>query len=89
MQALSTRVGAHGFFCLVRASPHYNTAPRWYYTHEGIEDYLKFIVRRRWDPRLIGTQLEAFAVSGCDINSELFTPCFPHFSLTVPRHVQE
>ena len=70
MQALSTRIGAHGFFCLVQASPHYNTSPKWYYTHEGIEDYLKFVVRRRWDPRLVGTQLEAFAISGCDINRE-------------------
>lgn len=69
MQGLSTRVGAHGFFCLVRASANYNTSPKWYYTHEGIDDYLKFIVRRRWDPRLIGTQLEAFAIAGCDVNS--------------------
>lgn len=68
MQNLNARIGAHGFFCLVRASPLYNTAPRWYYTNEGIEDYLKFVVRRRWDPRLIGTQLEAFSMSGCDVN---------------------
>jgi hypothetical protein len=76
MQTLSTRIGAHGFFCLVRASPYYNTSPKWYYLHEGMEDYLKFVVRRRWDPRLIGTQLEAFAISGCDINSECAHPLF-------------
>ena len=69
MQALSTRIGAHGFFCLIRASPHYNTAPRWYFTDDEINEYLKFVIRRRWDPRLVGTQLEAFAIAGCDINS--------------------
>ena len=88
MQGLSTRVGAHGFFCLVRASPHYNTSPKWYYTHEGIEDYLKFVVRRRWDPRLVGTQLEAFAIAGCDINGALTLliplQCPSH---STPRHL--
>ena len=78
MQVLSTRIGAHGFSCLVRASPHYNTSPKWYYTHEGIEDYLKFVVRCRWDPRLVGTQLEAFAISGCDINHEYIHMLYVH-----------
>ena len=91
MQGLSTRVGAHGFFCLVRASPHDNTSPKWYYTHEGIEDYLKFVVRRRWDPSLIGTQLEAFAIAGCDINGARSPtwsyPMYP--SHPTPRHLQK
>lgn len=68
MQGLSTRIGAEGFFCLVRSSSLYNTAPKWYYTRKSMDDYLKFIVRSRWDPRLVGTQLEAFAMAGCDLN---------------------
>ena len=43
--------------------------PRWFFTSPPIEEYLKLIVRRKWDTTEIGLQVEAFAIASCDVMS--------------------
>jgi hypothetical protein len=71
MTGLTYRVGVEGFFCIVRNSPEYHMKPYWYFTSPALEDYMKIAVCRRWDTSEVGTKIEAFAVAGCDVVSEL------------------
>ncbi|KAJ6568720.1 hypothetical protein B0H19DRAFT_1065529 [Mycena capillaripes] len=66
MAGLRTRVGAEGFFCIVRNNPDFNVKPQWYFTSAEVESYMKIACRPKWDTYTVGTKLEAFAVAGCD-----------------------
>jgi hypothetical protein len=73
-------VGIEGFFCIVQNSPEYHMKQHWFFTSPTLEEYMKVVVRKRWDPTEIGTKLEAFAVAGCDVVSELQSAGLGHHS---------
>lgn len=66
MSSMTTRVGGHGFFCIFRGTTAFKSDPRWYFSNEGMESYLKFVVRKGWNTMNIGTQLEVFAIAACN-----------------------
>jgi hypothetical protein len=69
MVGLRSRVGAEGFFCIVRSNPDFNVKPQWYFTTPEVESYMKIACRPRWDTYTVGTKIEAFAIAGCDVLS--------------------
>jgi hypothetical protein len=66
LQALAYRVGAEGFFVVVRNSADFHMPPYWYFTSPELERYMPLAVRKRWDTGEVGAKIEAFAVAGCD-----------------------
>lgn len=40
--------------------------PRWCFSDEAIDEYLRGAVRKGWDVSKIGALTEAFAVAGCN-----------------------
>lgn len=67
MKNLSKRVGVEGFFCVVRNNTAFHMDPMWFFTSQGIEDYLPVAIGRVWDTGAVGTQLEAFSIAGGDM----------------------
>jgi hypothetical protein len=65
------RVGIEGFFCIVRSSANFHIEPQWYFTSPELRDYMSFAARGHWDMGAVGAKIEAFAIAGCDIASEL------------------
>jgi hypothetical protein len=49
--------------------------PKWYFSSEVLEDYMKIAVpiHKGWDISYVGAKLEAFAVAGCDPVSKLLS----------------
>ena len=45
--------------------------PQWYFTSSELRDYMSIAVRRQWDTGEVGAKIEAFAIAGCDVGSEL------------------
>lgn len=45
--------------------------PYWYFTTLALEEYMKIAVRKKWDTSEVSTKLEAFAIAGCEVVSEL------------------
>jgi hypothetical protein len=68
MVGLSERVGAEGFFCIVRNSTDFHMKPKWYFTSKELEDYMRIAVgRKTWNTEAVGSKIEVFAIAGCDI----------------------
>jgi hypothetical protein len=69
LTGLNFRVGIEGFFCIVRSSPDFHMHPYIYYTTPALEDYMKIVIRKRWDTTEVGAKIEAFAVAGSNVLS--------------------
>jgi hypothetical protein len=70
MDGLNCRVSIQGFFCIICSSTNFHMAPQWYFTMPELEEYMKVVVHHRWDTAEVGTKIEAFAITGCDVVSE-------------------
>ena len=68
--ALKCRCGVEVFVGLVRNNMEYDLRPQWFFTSPPINHYLTGSIKR-WDVKVIGSQMEAFAITGC----ELFSTC--------------
>ena len=76
MTGLTYHVGVEGFFCIVQNSPEYHMKLYWYFTSLALKEYMMIVVHRQWDTSEVGTKLEAFAVAGCNVVSELHLKSF-------------
>ncbi|KAJ7802674.1 hypothetical protein B0H14DRAFT_3488258 [Mycena olivaceomarginata] len=70
---LNSRVGAEGFFCIVRNNTDFHIKPQWYFTSPELEDYMRIAARKTWNTEEVGSKLEAFAIAGCDVMNLLRT----------------
>lgn len=75
MKTVKKRCGAEAFYCIVRSNTSFNMQPAWYFTSQGIEDYMPVAVGRVWDAGSVGSQLEAFAIAGGDLDSKSHLRC--------------
>ncbi|KAJ7841160.1 hypothetical protein B0H14DRAFT_2360304 [Mycena olivaceomarginata] len=66
LSALSQRVGAQGFFCVVKDNVTFRMEPEWYFTSRELEQYMEIATRKKWVTGEVGMKLEAFAIAGCD-----------------------
>ncbi|KAJ7692023.1 hypothetical protein B0H14DRAFT_2419927 [Mycena olivaceomarginata] len=64
--ALSQRVGAEAFFCVVKNNVEFKMEPEWYFTSPALEQYMEIATRKKWVTGEVGMKLEAFAIAGCD-----------------------
>ena len=71
MTGLTFCIGVEGFSCIVQNSPEYHMKPYWYFTTPTLEEYMKIVVQEKWDTSEVSTKLEAFAIAGCEVVSEL------------------
>ncbi|KAF8881744.1 hypothetical protein BD779DRAFT_1386817, partial [Infundibulicybe gibba] len=67
MKGLKTRVGAEGFFCIVRSATNFHADPQWYFSTPELENYMSVAVRGRWDTTQVGARIEAFALAGSNV----------------------
>ncbi|GBE84395.1 hypothetical protein SCP_0603740 [Sparassis crispa] len=73
LHGLKCRVGVEGFFCLVRNTTDFHMPPRWYFSSQELDKYLRGAIKKGWDPANIGALAEALAVASCDFMSFLRT----------------
>ncbi len=59
------RCGVDGFYCLFRNTGDFAFKPRWWFSSQAIDEYLRASVRR-FEPEKIGVLAEAFAISGAN-----------------------
>ncbi|RDX42145.1 hypothetical protein OH76DRAFT_1488927 [Lentinus brumalis] len=67
------RAGVEGFYMIVRSNGDYSFKPRFWFTSESLDEYLRGAVRR-FEPEKIGVLAEAFAISGANFFSYLKNP---------------
>ncbi|KAH9856315.1 hypothetical protein C2E23DRAFT_882399 [Lenzites betulinus] len=70
LQGLQHRVGVEAFFCVVRNTADYPLKPRWWFSSNTLDEFLRGNVRR-FEPERIGVMAEAFAIAGCDYFNQL------------------
>ncbi|KAH9853434.1 hypothetical protein C2E23DRAFT_859032 [Lenzites betulinus] len=70
LQGLQHRVGIEAFMCVVRNTPDYPLKPRWWFTSNALDEFLRGNVRK-FEPERIGVMAEAFAIAGCDYFNQL------------------
>ncbi|KAI1783558.1 hypothetical protein LXA43DRAFT_1102405 [Ganoderma leucocontextum] len=70
--ALKCRCGVEAFVGLVRNNTEYDLRPQWFFTSPPINRYLTGAIKK-WDVEVIGSQMEAFAIAGCEIFTYLRT----------------
>ena len=66
--ALKCRCGVEAFIGLVRNNTEYDLRPQWFFTSPPINRYLTGAIKK-WDVEVIGSQMEAFAIAGCELFS--------------------
>ncbi|OBZ76607.1 hypothetical protein A0H81_03870 [Grifola frondosa] len=49
LDGLKHRAGIQGFYCLFRSTPDFNMAPRWFFTTDDIDMYLRTTIKKGWD----------------------------------------
>ncbi|TFK79199.1 hypothetical protein K466DRAFT_505960, partial [Polyporus arcularius HHB13444] len=59
------RCGVDGFYCIFRNTGDYSMKPRWWFSNQAIDEYLRASVRK-FEPEKIGVLAEAFAISGAN-----------------------
>lgn len=57
-------MGVDGFFCLVRSNLEFRMTPRWFFSNDGLDPFLR--KTRRFDPDAIGVLAESFCLAGSD-----------------------
>ncbi|KAI1781973.1 hypothetical protein LXA43DRAFT_1105020 [Ganoderma leucocontextum] len=70
--ALKCRCGVEAFVGLVRNNTEYELRPQWFFTSPPINRYLTGAIKK-WDVEVIGSQMEAFAIAGCEVFTFLRT----------------
>nr|VWO95711.1 HTH lysR-type domain-containing protein [Ganoderma boninense] len=70
--ALKCRCGIEAFIGLVRNNTEYDLRPQWFFTSTPINRYLTGAIKK-WDVEVIGSQMEAFAIAGCELFTYLCT----------------
>ncbi|KAF8874762.1 hypothetical protein BD779DRAFT_1678620 [Infundibulicybe gibba] len=71
LKGLKTRVGAEGFFRIVRSSTSFHADPQWFFSSPEFANYMPIAMRGHWDSTQIGARLEAFALAGSNITGLL------------------
>ncbi|KIY47552.1 hypothetical protein FISHEDRAFT_74486 [Fistulina hepatica ATCC 64428] len=65
---LRRRTGAETFFVIVSGEVEFAMDPKWYFTNQKIDEYLK-IAGRNWETNRVGYKIQAFCQAGCDVTN--------------------